>query len=76
MKINHSLIGTIPEVEHLLGDLPRLLQEYEKRTAPAIEQISMGVLIEMCAQHFYGINVNECTSMREVVKEVRARMGH
>jgi hypothetical protein len=72
MEINYALIGSIPEVEVFRNSLPKLIEEYEARISPRLQQMALGVTIEMCAQHFYGIDVAECGSMKEVIDAIRS----
>jgi hypothetical protein len=97
MKIDYTLIGSIPSMEAFRDNLPDIIAEYETgkpdtscleaaraegklteyldnlRTQPSvIERMSKGVVIEMCAQHFYGINTSECDSIAVVIDAIRS----
>ncbi len=72
MKIDYTLIGSIPEVECMRDELTKLMVDFEQRTSPRLTQLAMGVTIEMCAQHFYGIDVNECGSINAVIDAIRS----
>jgi hypothetical protein len=97
MKLDYTLIGSIPSMECFRDNLPDIIAEYQTgkpdtsgleiardegklteyldnlRSQPSvIERMSKGVVIEMCAQHFYGINTDECDSIAAVIDAIQS----
>lgn len=52
MDLNYSLIGSYPQVEIYRGRLPALINAWKTGRDRAVN----GVLISMCAEHFYGLD--------------------
>jgi hypothetical protein len=79
-NVNYKLIGTVPSVEKYRDTLPALIAEYKAISAlkpreqmtmdEIIDQGARGVLIEQCAEHFYGLSIVNCTSMLELIDEI------
>ena len=66
-KPNYDLIDSIPQVESYRDQLPELISRYETFQGDRFEKMALGVLIEMCAQNFYGIDVEEAESMSQLI---------
>jgi len=71
-KPNYDIIGSIPEVESYRGEMPKLISEYKDITIAPMQKMALGILIEMCAQHFYGIDLQEVESMSDLIELVQS----
>lgn len=77
--LNYSLIGSMPELEMYRDSLPSMIEAYE---APQVnftadgsdarmKRVVDGTLIEMCAQHFYGFDLEDFTNMSELIEAIK-----
>ena len=74
-KPNYELIDSIPEVESYREQLPEIISQFEMMRGfggEYMEKMALGVLIEMCAQNFYGIDLNEASSMSELISLIKS----
>lgn len=71
-KPNYDLIGSIPEVESYRGEMSKLIAEYRDITIKPMQKMAIGIVIEMCAQHFYGIDLQEVESMSDLIELVQS----
>ena len=77
LNINYALIGTIPEMEMYRNSLPALIAEFraEKQKVGEKEPFSVmakGAAIEMCAAHFYGLEVRDFSTMAELIDAIES----
>lgn len=80
MKVNYDLIGSMPSMEQYRNSLPQMIAEYEAMKTTNVEGIdkaklekmAAGVMIEMCATHFYGIDISDVGSMRELIDIIKS----
>lgn len=81
MKVHLELIGTIPAVECLRNMLDEIILRYENAVPSNIEfglmsdsevkkylgRILDGIAIELCAAHFYGLSMQDYSSLDELI---------
>lgn len=79
-NVNYFLIGSMPKLEMYRDTLPALIAEFkaisalkprEQMTmAEVLDQGARGVLIEQCAQHFYGLDYVDFSTMLELIDAI------
>ena len=79
-NVNYLLIGSMPKLEMYRDTLPALIAEFKEVAASKpreamtmneiIDQGARGVLIEQCAQHFYGLDYVDGRTMVELIDAI------